>query len=116
MGEPQTFGEVEAELCNGKVIDLGLEQDYVEYTAVVFPSEYISVYMPYTDGSVTSASWWDEDHEGGRQEVLELAREWVRDTYAKNQLRLAYYAKRDTDAPLEITPAMNPADFKWPEK
>lgn len=97
--ENETVGEMEARLAGGTVIDLGIEDTDIEYTAVVYRGgevpgwpqipncEHITLYMPDVSGLTTTSSWWDDDHEGGREEALQLAREWVYKTHAMNIVR-----------------------------
>lgn len=133
-----TFGEVEASLTGGTVFDLGIAEEYIEHTAVSYraitPGDdswpamvwgpHVTVYMPDSSGLTNSESWWDEEHEGGREEVLELARVWTRETYAKNQLRLAIAAKWKRDNPqgyvvgktYQLMPTPDPKNYEWPQK
>lgn len=120
-----TFVEMEESDSRGVVFDLCLAEEYVEYTAVNYPGKnssafgdlghYFSVYMPDSSGLTAIHSWWDSEYEGGREEALEIARGWVLETYAKNQLRLQYIAmraKHENDE-IGIMPVMNAKDYVW---
>lgn len=97
-----TFGKVDGSLTDGPVIDLGV---VIEYKAVEYrdtdagdapKGSGVAVYMPDdSTGLVDINSWRDEDHEGGREAVLELARAWVRKTYSETQCRRVIQVELD---------------------